>query len=119
MPRGEAVGESVLVHVFGVGAFERCGVTFGGGHGVALVSDGDARVSLDACVLGGLDIPHMITLNACDAGRSDTVNVVGGATNGDDSLEAGNDDGVERVGATLEGGGGGRDGRGRGLEWEK
>jgi hypothetical protein len=119
LPRGQAVGESVLVHVFGVWAFERCGVTFGGGHGVALVSDGDARVSLDACVLGGLDIPHMITLNACDAGRSDTADVVGGATNDDDSLEAGNDDGVERVGATLEGGGGGRDGRGRGLEWER
>ena len=102
LPRGEAVGEVVLVHVFGEWAFERCGVTFAGGHGVALMCDGDARVSCDASVVGGLDVVDAVNAE---------IDAAAAAVGGDEGP-------WEEVKASA-GGMGGRDGREGGLGWEE
>jgi hypothetical protein len=54
LPRGEALGQVALLHVMGNWSFAQCGITFGGGHGHALLSDCFSFVDLEECLVGGL-----------------------------------------------------------------
>jgi len=56
LPRGEALGGVSLLHVLGSWSFSRCSISFGGGHGVALLCDGSSLVSITASCVGGQDL---------------------------------------------------------------